>query len=159
MNHRPHEHDRDRDDAMPIDGREWALQEQALEDERRGMPPTGDPRRLRYRVLARRLRALPDAALPSNFAWETAQAVERRARAEARAFARFRRRLYGAFALVYASCMLLVVALSGIDAVLPLRGGPSLRWVVALFACVGVSLLLGEKRGQSDFRATRARLP
>ena len=139
MNRRPHEHDQD--DATPIDEREWALQEQALEDERRGTPPTGDARRLRYRVLARRLRALPDAALPSNFAWRTAQAVERRAREEARAFMRFRRRLYVAFALVYASCLLLAIALSGIDAVLPLRDAASLRWPVALVACIGVALL------------------
>jgi hypothetical protein len=139
MNRPPHEHHHDH--AAPIDEREWALQEQALEDERHGTPPIGDPHRLRYRVLARRLRALPDAALPSNFAWETAQAVERRARAEARAFARFRRRLYVAFALVYASCLLLAVALSGIEAVLPLRDAASLRWLVALVACIGVALL------------------
>jgi len=143
MNRRPHEHDQD--DATPIDEREWALQEQALEDERRGTPPTGDARRLRYRVLARRLRALPDAALPSNFAWRTAQAVERRAREEARAFMRFRRRLYVAFALVYAACALIVAVLHG-RAWLPpwhdLGDAHALRWLFALLACIGIGTLL-----------------
>lgn len=148
MNRRPHEHDRD--DAMPIDEREWALQEQALEDERRGAPPIGDTRRLRYRVLARTLRTLPDAALPSNFAYDTARAVEQRAREDARAFSRFRRRLLVAFALVYGACALLALAWLGVDALMPVRGdASSLRWLVALVACVGVPSLLrmGRKTG------------
>ncbi|HEU4663200.1 MAG TPA: hypothetical protein VFS55_04145 [Dokdonella sp.] len=145
---RPREHDRD--DGASIDEREWALQEQALDDERRGLPALGDVRRLRYRVLARGLRALPEPALPSNFARETAGAVERRAREEARAFARFRRRLYAAFALVYAACFLLAITLSGVDAVVPLGGAhadaSSMRWLLALLACLGAPPLLGVAR-------------
>lgn len=148
MIRRPHEHDHD-DDAS-IDEREWALQEQAFDDERRGAAPIGDTRRLRYRVLARTLRALPDAALPSNFAYDIARAVERRAREDARAFSRFRRRLLLGFALVYAACIMLAIALSGVDAVLPLHGAhtdaSSMRWLLALLACIGAPQLLGVAR-------------
>jgi hypothetical protein len=133
----------DHDEVAPVDEREWALQEQALDEERRGMVPLGDARSLRYRLLARRLRTLPAPVLPSNFAWETARWVEQRAREEARAFLRFRRRLFVALALVYGACTLVALALSDVDALSLLRTvTPSLRWLLVLLACLVLPLFL-----------------
>lgn len=140
---RRHIAEADQHEPAQPDEQEWAMQEQALDDERRGVAPLGSVRLLRYRLLARHLRALPDPGFPSNFAWNTARWVEQRAREEARAFRRFRRRLFTALALVYGACASFALMSSGVDALLPLLGDvSSLRWLLALLVCVGLPLLL-----------------
>lgn len=62
--------------------REWALQERAREDERRGAPMSEDePRLAQYRLLSRALRAPPMEPIPYGFA----EQVARRAQAAAEA--------------------------------------------------------------------------
>lgn len=58
----------------PAVAREWALQERAREDERRGAPMSEDPPRLaEYRLLARALRAPPMEPIPYGFAEQVAR--------------------------------------------------------------------------------------
>jgi hypothetical protein len=116
--------------------REWALQERALDAERRGEAPGGDARLQRYRAVARALREPVVPSLPMDFA----RVVARRAREDAARAGRFEQR----FAVA------LVALLGGAGLFFLLRdGGAALAsvpvatnaWVLALAACVGVSTL------------------
>jgi len=133
------------------DEREWQAQERALRDERmHADSASDDPRVLRYRVLARALRApLPDA-LPADFARRVAaQAGAPRVR-----IARFERVLAYAVLPAFGLAAVAMIAMYGGDWVPTLAAthGSGSLWLMSAAACVGLSAALQRwrSRGPAD---------
>ncbi|SDZ21160.1 hypothetical protein SAMN04487939_12312 [Lysobacter sp. yr284] len=118
--------------------REWALQERAREDERRGAPMSEDePRLAQYRLLSRALRAPPMEPIPYGFA----EQVARRAQAAAEAgdgIERWLQRLL-LLGLVVASASLIVGGatdwLAGVDAAVRRLPAGVVSWGALAGAC------------------------
>ena len=132
--------------------REWQLQERALQDERLGRPVAeASARLLRYRVLSRQLQQPLDAALPADFARVGAHRIEQEAALQKHLAARFRRRLLGAFALVYGGGTLAVLLVYGRDwlslfaSVITAHPQP-VHWLLTLLGCAAFSRLLNVRR-------------
>jgi hypothetical protein len=132
--------------------REWQLQERALQDERLGRPVAdASARLLRYRMLSRQLQQPLDVALPADFARIGAHRIEQEAALQKRLATRFRRRLLGAFALVYGSGTAAALLVYGHDWLPPfasvIAAHPQpFHWLLALLGCAAVSRLLDIRR-------------
>jgi anti-sigma factor RsiW len=118
--------------------REWALQEDAFDAERRGDVPDDDARLARYRAVARALREPMTPMLPPDFAQQMARRV------------RNDEALAGSFEQRGAIAMIVLLALSGLvylgaeGIAAAFAAMPGMRvignsWVMAFAACVAVS--------------------
>lgn len=130
---------------------EWALQERAVDEERRGLPSAGEQARLlRYRQLSRALRQPLEPALPADFARRVAQRVEAEAAAAEARDRRFERGLIGVLVALFGLAIGTMIAIIGtgwlqtLTPVVRLLANP---WLFALLACVGVSRLFGRWHG------------
>ncbi|WP_329741630.1 hypothetical protein [Dyella sp. A6] len=133
----------------PAQEREWQAQERALRAERLGLDPRGDDVRVRrYRVLSKALRQPPAEALPADFAAQVA--------ALAAPATQPRKTRHGALetALLTSLPGIAVVAgavalgydaqawLPAVRVAVPAVDPQSLRWLLALGGCLGLSWLL-----------------
>ena len=125
--------------------REWALQERALDEERRRLPSAGeDARLLRYRQLSRTLRQPLEQALPADFASQVVQRIEADATAAEVRDRRFERGMIGVLVAVFGLAIGAAIAMIGtgwLQALAPYARLLSNPWLFALLACVGVSRL------------------
>jgi hypothetical protein len=144
MNHHHDEPVPSLDDAGE---REWLAQENALRRERLGLDDIGDDARTqRYRLLARALHQPPTETLPEDFARQVAVlagAVPGRRTAMPRFEIVLTAVLAGALLLAAAAVTAAYGSawLPSFDALRP--STPSLRWLLALAACLGASAALG----------------
>jgi hypothetical protein len=126
--------------------REWHAQERALEQERRGGGAAADePVVQRYRLLARALRQPPADALPADFARRVA-ARAAGVVADGSVNAGFERHLLQAMIAAFGLAAGAVLVAYGADWLPALFEASRLgrvlgeRWLLALFACIGVSI-------------------
>lgn len=130
---------------------EWALQERAVDEERRGLPSAGEQARLlRYRQLSRALRQPLEAALPADFARRVAQRVEAEAAAAEARDRRFERGLVGVLVALFGLAIGTMIAIIGtgwLQALAPVVRLLANPWLFALLACVGLSSLVERWRG------------
>jgi hypothetical protein len=126
--------------------REWQAQERALEQERRGVDAAADEVVVqRYRLLARALRQPPVDALPADFARRLAVRAAA-VGADGSVNAGFERHLLQAMIAAFGLAVGAVLVAYGGDGLSSLsevaRLGRALggRWLLALLACVGVSI-------------------
>ena len=117
--------------------REWALQERALDAERRGEPAGADTRIDRYRAIARALREPVEPQLPPDFA----RRVARRVRDDAAASGSAELRIATAMVAVLGAVALGWLVRDGGAAFASLPVATN-AWVLALGACVGTSALV-----------------
>ncbi len=134
---------------MNHDEHEWQLQEAALHDERSGQPPrSDDPLLARYRDVARALRAPPPVGLPDDFAVQ----VARRVAGVVEPDARFEQRLVGALVALFGVAGVIVCLIYGADwwrssaTYVPDLGAGSMKWLLALGACIAASWTMGRTR-------------
>jgi hypothetical protein len=138
-------------DTTPTDAArqaaEWQAQEQALRDERAGVPlQAGDARRAEYRLISRALRHPPLDPVPYDFA----RAVAARAARVADSDDRLERLLLRVLVGVMVVAGAVIAALYGaawwpaMAAALPLPAGEMLRWGLAVVACAAVTWMLGQ---------------
>jgi len=126
--------------------REWQAQERALEQERRGVDAAADEVVVqRYRLLARALRQPPVDALPADFARRVAVRTAVLG-ADGSVNAGFERHLLQAMITAFglaAGAVLVTYGADGLSSLFEVaRLGSVLggRWLLALLACVGVSI-------------------
>lgn len=126
---------------------EWQAQEQALRDERRGLPlSTQDARLAEYRLISRALRHPPLDPVPFDFA----RAVAARASATVDTDDGMERLLLRVLSLAMAVAGAVVAAIYGaqwgpaVAGALPLPAGELLRWGLVLAACAGMTWMLGQ---------------
>lgn len=136
---------------------EWFLQERALEDQRFDRDPAAaSARLLRYRVLSKRLRELPEAQLPVDFARVDASRIEAMAGQRKRAGLRFERRLVAVSAAVCGSLAAVAMAAYGRDGWASLIASSasmsalSNPWLLALLGCMGASRVLERTRRHKE---------
>ena len=138
---------------MNHDEYEWQAQENALNSERSSEPPrSDDPLMARYRLVARALREPSPIGLPEDFAVQMA----RRVAAPIDLDARFEQRLVTLLVGLFGVSGVIVAAIYGSDWLrassmfVPELGATSLKWLLVVLACVGMSWTMGLLRfGQS----------
>ena len=127
--------------------REWHAQEHALEQERRGVDAAADEAVVqRYRLLARALRQPPADLLPADFARRVGVRAGTPA-ARGSVNARFERHLLQAMIAAFGLAAGAVLVAYGADALSAPSAAAHLghvlgeRWLLALLACVGGSIV------------------
>jgi hypothetical protein len=132
---------------------EWQAQEQAMRDERAGIPHSaGDVRRAEYRLISRALRHPPLDPVPFDFARSVAKRATAVADADDRVEQLLLRGLVGAMVIAGA----VIAAIYGaawwpaVAGVLPLPAGELLRWGLVLVACAGTTWMLGQVLRSED---------
>lgn len=126
---------------------EWQAQEQALRDERAGVPlQAGDTRRAEYRLISRALRHPPLDPVPYDFARTVAARVASVADSDDRLERRLLRVLVGALGVAGAVIAVMYGASwwPAVAAALPLPAGELVRWGLVLAACAGTTWMLGQ---------------
>ncbi|GAB3752893.1 hypothetical protein [Lysobacter olei] len=126
---------------------EWQAQEQALREERAGIPmQAGDARRAQYRLINRALRHPPLDPVPHDFARTVAARAMRAADSDDRLEQLLLRVLVGVMAVAGAVIVLVYGApwWPAVAAALPLPAGDLLRWGLVLAACAGTTWMLGQ---------------
>jgi len=126
---------------------EWQAQEQAVRDERAGIPVDAhDARLAEYRLISRALRHPPLDPVPFDFARVVAARANAIADTDDRVERLLLRLLLGGMAVAGG----VVAAMYGaqwwpaVAGVLPLPAGELLRWGLVLAACAGTTWMLGQ---------------
>lgn len=127
------------------DAREWSAQERALAEERAGLGlEAGDAQLRSYRLIARLLAQPPADELPTDFAWRTAQLVERSGAVPRPADMRLERNLLALLVAALALAGVAALALYGAAWAPAFEQGAagallSKPWLWPLLACMGLS--------------------